>query len=292
MKIKKYLTLAFSLFIIFNSCKKNKIHQEVTAQKDAEISERIVSLNGTLTEILSDLGHQDKIVGVDVTSVYPKTVKEKSVDLGHVMNLSLEALLQTKPTQIFAIESELSEKIKKQLDGLTIPVHYYTLNYSIEGAKNLIKNLAQDLKSNKADDLINKIDEDTQALISFKVKPKVMFIYARGAGTLLAAGRETPTESMIHLAGGENAIKNYKGYKPVTPEAIAKANPEVLLFFKSGLQSLNGIEGLKKIPGFVAVTAVKKNQLITMEGLFLTGFGPRVGKAIKQLNSELAKYAQ
>ena len=146
MKIKKYLTLAFSLFIIFNSCKKNKIHQEVTAQKDAEISERIVSLNGTLTEILSDLGHQDKIVGVDVTSVYPKTVKEKSVDLGHVMNLSLEALLQTKPTQIFAIESELSEKIKKQLDGLTIPVHYYTLNYSIEGAKNLIKNLAQDFR--------------------------------------------------------------------------------------------------------------------------------------------------
>ncbi len=197
MKIVKYLTFTATLFIMFNSCKSKKTSQESMLQNQESglqknvKTERIVSLNGTLTEILSNLGHQSQIVGVDVTSVYPKTVKEKAVDLGHVMTLSLKALLEMKPTEIFAIESELSEKIKNQLDDLTIPVHYYTLSYSIEGAKTLIKKLAQDLKSNKADELINKIDKDIQPLTSFKFKPKVMFIYARGARNLLAAGKET-----------------------------------------------------------------------------------------------------
>src|SRR5690606_9435311 len=40
--------------------------------------QRIVSLNGAITEIICALGHQDKLVGVDVTSTYPTGVKVKA----------------------------------------------------------------------------------------------------------------------------------------------------------------------------------------------------------------------
>tara|TARA_B100001079_G_scaffold99820_1_gene85802 strand:+ start:2606 stop:3409 length:804 start_codon:yes stop_codon:yes gene_type:complete len=265
-----------------------KSSQESESEKSQE---RIISLNGTLSEIISELGYQDQLVAVDVTSIYPENLKEKATDLGHVMNLNVEALLQQKPTQIFAVQKELSADIISQLNTLEVPVHYYEPEYSVEDAKNLINLVAKDLNTEAPEKITHNIENKLDVLEEFKSKPRVMFVYARGAGTLLVAGKETPVAKMIELAGGENAMNTYDDYRPLTTEAVAQANPDVLLFFDSGLQSVNGIEGLKGISGLANSTAVKKGQVVSMDGLLLTGFGPRTGKAAVQLNKELSQYA-
>ncbi|MFI2744640.1 hemin ABC transporter substrate-binding protein [Zhouia sp. PK063] len=292
--MKQINRIAFLSILITLSigCKQNREQTNLTTKQNTQDTERIVSLNGTLTEILCDLGLQKNIVAVDVTSVYPASIKEKTTNLGHVKNLSMEALLKQKPTQIVAIENEISDPVKQQLATLQIPIHYYHMEYSVAGTQQLISQVAEDINSNKASALLKKIDQAVVNVQKFKKSPKVMFIYARGAGTLLVAGTHTPTSSMIGLAGGTNAVTQYEGYKPLTAEAVAQANPDILLLFDSGLQSLNGIEGLKNIPGINTTTAVKKEQIISMDGLLLTGFGPRVGEAIQQLHSKIAPYAE
>ncbi|MDP2159780.1 MAG: ABC transporter substrate-binding protein, partial [Flavobacterium sp.] len=61
-------------------------------------NQRIVTLNGAITEMVCALGHQDKIVATDVTSSYPTSLKVK--DLGHVRSLSIESVMALKPTLI------------------------------------------------------------------------------------------------------------------------------------------------------------------------------------------------
>lgn len=292
MKAIKLMPLLLVLFLVF-SCKTEKNKEEVSKTETKEDVYRIVSLNGTITEILVNLGFKDNIVATDVTSMYPKDINKTAAQLGHTRGITIEAILAQKPTHVFSAEKGLSEDLKKQLEEAKVPVKYYTATKSIEGAKELITNLANDLgKPEESAKLITTIESDIQGLKALNKKPKVMFIYARGAGTLMVAGTDTPSEKMIHLAGGENAVTAYKEYKPLTTEAVIAANPDVLLFFTSGLKSLGGVEGLAKIPALTKTTAVKKKQIITMDGLYLTGFGPRLGKAVKELNEELVKYAE
>ena len=85
------------------------------------------------------------------------------------------------------------------------------------------------------------------------------------------------------MAGGKLAVEDLEGFKPLTTEALIKANPDYLLFFDSGLESLGGIEGALSIQGVKETEAGKKRNFISMDGLYLSGFGPRVGEAVYDL---------
>lgn len=84
---------------------------------------------------------------------------------------------------------------------------------------------------------------------------------------------------MIELAGGENAVLKYEGYKPLTAEAAVAAAPDVILMMESGLESLGGQAGLMEVPGIAQTPAGEAERVIAMEGLFFLNFGPRMGEA-------------
>ncbi|HYQ97584.1 MAG TPA: ABC transporter substrate-binding protein, partial [Candidatus Nitrosocosmicus sp.] len=115
-----------------------------------------------------------------------------------------------------------------------------------------------------------------------------LFVYARGTGTMMVAGDGTPLTGMINLAGGQNATGGFAEYKPLTTEGVIAANPDVILMFDSGEASLSGEGGILSVPGVSATNAGKNKAVITMDGQYLSGFGPRVGKALVELNKKLA----
>ena len=120
-------------------------------------------------------------------------------------------------------------------------------------------------------------------------KPKVLFIYARGAGNLMVAGTNTPMEKIIGIAGGQNAITEFEDFKPLTPEAVVKSNPDYILMFDKGLESIGGVDGVLKLEGVASTNAGKNKKIIAMDGQLVSGFGPRVGQAAAQLNQLLQK---
>lgn len=142
-------------------------------------------------------------------------------------------------------------------------------------------------REQQAKTIIQTLEEDVQKveqlLKKATGKPKVMFVYARGQGTISVCGKESFAENIIALAGGELATPEITGYKPLTPEAVVASNPEYILFFDSGLESLGGLEGALAIQGVRETKAGKNSHIIAMDGLYVSGFGPRIGKAAYDL---------
>lgn len=284
--MKNIFTLALAT-VLFISCQDKTKKEEVTEITQEVKTEKIISLNGAVTEILAALGELSNIVGVDVTSTYPEDIKTKAKDLGHVRSLSLESIIALQPTLIFASDKDLNDDLKAKITASGIQLELVKQEYSEKGTEQMIEQVAKKLGKTDYKHLSEKIKSDLAQLKPIEPKPTVLFIYARGAGTLMVAGTDTPVEKMITLAGGQNAVTEFSDYKPLTPESLIKGNPDVILLFTTGLQSLNGVDGLLKVDGISATKAGKNKRIIAMDGELLSGFGPRLGQAAIELNQLL-----
>ncbi|RZJ55278.1 MAG: hemin ABC transporter substrate-binding protein, partial [Flavobacterium sp.] len=225
-------------------------------------------------------------------STFPESVKNTAKDLGHVRTISIESIMALQPTIILGTDKDISPELLEKIKQSGVQAHVFAQEFSPEGTKKLIADVAKVLGNESYKGLQDKVDTDLTKVQKIEKAPKVLFIYARGAGTLMVAGKNTPVEKTIALAGGQNAITEFEDFKPLTPEALIKGNPDVILMFDSGLQSLGGVDGVLKIQGVDKTNAGKNKKIIAMDGGLLSGFGPRVGEAATQLNSLLIANAK
>ncbi|MDC8103193.1 heme/hemin ABC transporter substrate-binding protein [Chryseobacterium sp. PTM-20240506] len=287
----KKIILVASILLAVASCKKaESAKQENTAETNTsqtpKTNNKIVTLNGGITEIVSALGHEKEIVGTDVTSTYPETLKATAKDLGHVRSMTIEPIMAVNPTLILASDKDINPELLGKIKSSGIKTEIFKQEYSVEGTKKLIEQVAKAIGNTDYQKLNDKIDADLKQVQPIAKKPKVLFIYARG-NMLMVSGTKTPMDALIGLAGGQNAVTEFEDFKPLTPEAVVKANPDVLFFFSSGLQGAGGNEGALKMPGVSQTNAGKNKKIIAMDGGLVSGFGPRLGEAAVGLNKLL-----
>lgn len=246
---------------------------------------RIVTINGTLTEIVAALGLADRLVGVDVTSTYPPEV-EALPKVGHDRNVRAEGVIALAPDLVLGGSWQMDPAVRAQLEQAGERVVLLPQELSIEGTKALISRVADTLgRALHVAPIIEAMDRELERVKPIADPPKVLFIYARGAGAMMVAGDGTPMQRMIELAGGRNAVSGFEQFKPLTPEALIAADPDAILMFDSGLDALQGPEGLLQVPGMNVTKAGRNKAFIIMEGGLLSNFGPRLGLAIAQLNA-------
>lgn len=249
---------------------------------------RIVSANGTLSEILVGLGLEKQIVGVDVTSTYPVSL-EKLPKIGHNRSIAAEGILALNPDVIiYTDQSMLSPAVVKQLSSSGKKLIEFKHEYSREGAIKLIREVGAYFNAHaQAEKMVGALQADLAKIPAPANPKKLLFIYARGTGTLMVSGTGTSLDKMFALAGHKNAVSGFTEFKPLTAESLIVANPDVLVLFSSGLESLEGMDGLLKVPGVANTNAGKNRKIVTMDGQFLTGFGPRLGKAAIELSQKV-----
>lgn len=290
-KITQLTGLLF-LLIWGASCQQETNSGESTAGTD-QAYERIVSLSGSVTETLFALGHGDKVVGIDVTSTYPADQPAEVSRLGHVRNLNVEGVLSTRPDLILVNKEDATRPAIQQLKDSDVEVLEIEQQNSLDNAVGIAEVLVDKLGGEAEFEAIkNRMEEQKSELDrlvggSSVNKPKVLFIYARGTGNMMVAGRDTPAAAMIELAGGQNAVEEFDGFKALSAEGIIQAQPDVLLMFESGLQSVGGKAQLLSIPGVSETPAGKNENIIAMDGLYLLGFTPRAGSAALELAKAL-----
>ncbi len=248
---------------------------------------RIVTVGGSVTETAFALGAGEEIVGTDTSSIYPVNAT-KLPQVGYQRQLSAEGVLSLKPTLVLTTDLAGIPNSLKQIENAGVKIEKIPNDNSVDGAKLQIKQIAKTLKREvKGEELIRNLDNDLakakQCKEKLNSKPKVLFIHARGAGTINVAGKKTAGDEMIKLAGGENVIKEFENYKPLTAENIVSVQPDLILMPERSLESIGGIEGLLKLPGISETPAGKTKKIITMDDLMLLGFTPRLGFAVNEL---------
>ena len=252
---------------------------------------RIIALGGAVTEIVFALGAGDRVVGVDASSSYPEEAKQRPKVAYH-RRLSAEGILSLDPTLIIATTEAGPPQAIQQLESTGVALLILPHKPSVENTIIKIKRIAATLNEEATGAaLINRLQDEIEQAKSYHptqdAKAKVLFIYARGQGSLMVAGQNTGAETIIDLAGGVNAVQSYDGYKPLTSEAVVAAAPNAILLMDSGLESIGGPAGLWQLPGLAYTPAGDDKRVLSFNGLMLLGFGPRLGEAALALNQAL-----
>jgi iron complex transport system substrate-binding protein len=109
-------------------------------------------------------------------------------------------------------------------------------------------------------------------------RPRTVFVWGRGGRTMQVSGRGTAAEAMMDLIHADNAVRDFEGYRPLTPEALISAEPEVLVIDEALLDRLGGVPGLSRDPALASTPAVRNGRVVPVHVLSFIGFGPRTGE--------------
>jgi iron complex transport system substrate-binding protein len=248
---------------------------------------RLVTLGGAVTETVFALGAGAEVVGVDASSSYPAEATSRA-QVGYYRQISAEGVLALGPTDVLAPPDTGPAAAVSQLRAAGVRLHALPEARDSAGAEVRIlaigAALGRDAEASAlAEKLRTDFAETARYVASRGDRPRVLFIYARGAGTVNVAGAGTAADEMLRLAGATNAAADLQGYKPLTPEAALAAAPDHLLFTTHGLTSVGGADAAWTLPGLALTPAGRTRALLTADDLELLGFGPRAGSAALRL---------
>ncbi len=256
-----------------------------------EKKRRLVTIGGTNSEIVCALGLCSEIVATDSSSRYPAELG-RLPQIAYSRAIGVEGVLAQNPDLILLSDEAGPKTAVAQLRASSKKILELSSQPDLQNAKQRILTISQTLgREAQGLALLAKLEVELEFLAkqkkSLASSPKVLFVYARGTKTLLIAGEDTAASVMIELAGGTNAVKGVKGFKPLTPESVIAAAPEIVLIVEGGMQSLGGSEAVWALPGLKHTPAFDARRLIVMDDLFLLGMGPRLGSAAQELLSKM-----
>jgi iron complex transport system substrate-binding protein len=254
----------------------------------AQAPQRIITIGGAITEMVYALNEQSRLIGNDTTSYYPKPA-ESLPKVGYQRALSAEGILSLYPDMVILTDEAGPPTVIAQIRAAGVTIVEIKAGRSVDDIKNAVKVIGKALAcENKANTLIAKLDKQNEELIAITQNninhKKVMFILQNGGGAPMVAGAETAADSIVKLSGASNVVTDYRGYKPLTPEAAVSLNPEVIVITQQGLEQSGGKHALLKSPGLSLTYAAKQGNVIAFDSLLMLGFGPRTIEAAIQLN--------
>lgn len=258
------------------------------AQTPAPVPERIVAVGGAVTEVLYALGLQDRIAGVDSTSLFPAEALRDKKDVGYIRALSAEGVLSLKPTLVIAMEGSGPPDALALLREAGLTISWIPESLTPEAVVAKIEQIgtvagAPEPARKLAAGVRQRFAELATLRAGLTRKPRVLFVLSLQNGRTMVGGRNSTADAIIALAGGVNAAEAVEGYKPMTDEAIITAAPDVVLMMAHAAGHAATPEELFAGPAFSQTPAAATKALVKMDGLYLLGFGPRTPDAARDL---------
>jgi iron complex transport system substrate-binding protein len=250
---------------------------------------RVTTIASSETEAVFAIGAGDKIFGVDQYSNYPDAAKSKP-QVGD-MNTNLEALLATKPDVVFA-NNGLQSKVIDKLRELNIKV-YASNPKTIDEIITKIETVGQimNLQENALKVTSTMRSEKNSVVNALNNAPKKKVYLEFDPGWTVGDGEFL--SDLINLAGGINVAGGKNGWYQIDPEAIIKANPQVILYAKETYGQGSILDIMNKRAGWDIIDAMKNKQVFALETDPLVRVGPRITKGLiemaKAIHPDLVK---
>jgi iron complex transport system substrate-binding protein len=253
---------------------------------------RVVCLSKHLTEMLFALGHGHNIVAVDLSSTYPDSAKQLKT-VGYHRSLNPEGIIAMNPDLVIHSNDIGPDNVLPQITKAGLNVKAFGGANTIDSARLLLKELGAFWgEQKKADSILSVMDKrlaaavDTLGKLGIKDSLKVMIIHfgLRNNNYFVMSGRNGPGDKMIRLAGGTPALYDGKGAREMSPEAVALANPDVIIATDFGFDRMGSMDKfISSVPGVALTNAGKNHRIVRFEEHDIVYFGPRSGDNIIQL---------
>ncbi|WP_055699939.1 heme/hemin ABC transporter substrate-binding protein [Streptomyces silaceus] len=257
---------------------------------------RIVPLTGSLNEIVFTLGLGKNVVARDITATFDQARKLPVVTRAH--DVSAESVLSLRPTVVLADTTTGPAEAIDQIRDAGIPLVVLDPARGLDDVGPRIEAVAKALGVEKAGAELTRRTEERIDAVRGTVpasartkKPRVAFLYLRGSASVyLLGGRESGASSLLEAAGAVDAGKASglrEDFTAITSEALAKAAPDAILVMTKGLESVDGVDGLLKVPGVAETPAGLDRRIVSVDDGVLLNYGPRTDQVLKSLVAQL-----
>jgi iron complex transport system substrate-binding protein len=257
----------------------------------AELPQRWVSAGGALSEWITELGGEPRLVGVDTTSQHPESLKALP-SIGYQRQLSAEGILSLRPDVLVGTEEMGPPPVLAQVRSAGVRVELFSSQADIAAVDENLKRLGALLGvEQKAAQLASGYHQQLEAL-QLKVKhaqashktPGVLLLVGHAGAKPLIAGQGTAGDWLLRQAGARN-LAEHQGYKNFSNEALAVLDPDVVVFSDRALAGDQALQALlKENPALAASRAVRDKRLVALDPTLLVGgLGPRLPAALQDL---------
>lgn len=252
---------------------------------NCQASQRIITIGNDVSEITYALGIGADIVARDRASVSPEALKELP-DVGFMRQLNTEGILALKPTLVLSTTRASASSALRQVEASGINVVYIPVDTTPEGVPAKINLIAATLNQvQKGQQLIQHYQQQLAEIMSTPLPVKVLFIMSHAGIPPLAAGTHTPADTLFRRTGLKNAIHEFAGYRPLSPEGVIASAPDLLIMTTHGVISLGGVDNVWRIPGIALTPAGQQRQVLILDDRALLSFGLHTPAVMKQLRA-------
>lgn len=283
----RFLVLAFASMLLVGctsptpptsrACEEGAVSLE---QFDLGVS--VASVANGAAAIVSALGAQSAIVASDLAS----DVGVEVINPGH--QIAVEKLVKLNPDVIFVGSDEPDQIALDAISTLGAQVVELDPPTSFAQSMEQISLIAEALGvPERGAELREQIQNSIAGLAESELSDsKIAFLYLRGnAGVFLISGSGSGADDLIRLLGARDVGLDLgvRGFAPISPEALAKANPDYIIVMEKGLESVGGVQGLVKLPGITGTKAGQSGGILSAKDSELLSFGPATPKVLSCL---------
>ncbi|WP_305821878.1 cobalamin-binding protein [Massilia brevitalea] len=245
--------------------------QRVTLARPAQ---RVISMAPHVTELLFAAGGGSRIVGAMNYSDYPAAARSIPL-IGSNSQIDIERVIAMKPDLLIVWQSGNTARQIAQLQGLGIPVFHSEPRKLDEVAASLLR-FGQLLGT---ETIARAAADAYQAKLAalrtrYAQRPPVTVFYQAWDSPLYTLNGEQIASDAIRACGGRNIFAELKTVAPqVGVEAVVQKDPEAIVGGKLYTPQDRGLSIWQPYKG---MTAVRRNNLFTLDEELLTRPGPRV----------------
>lgn len=246
---------------------------------------RIVSLLPSLTETVCELGHCQRLVGVDRYSTFPVSLKLLP-QLGGGLDPNIEAIVALRPDVVLMATSSRSAD---RLRSLGLKVVALEPKSHADVQRVLLK-IGQLLEVANAQKIWRAIDAGVSAAAQ-SLPPSVQGarVYFEVDPGPYAAGESSFIGETLTRLGVKNIVPAAFGPFPkLNPEFIVRANPDLIMVGE------NAAQGMAQRPGWTSMRALREQRLCVFpvaESDILVRPGPRMAEGARLMARCLAQKA-
>ncbi len=242
---------------------------------------RIISTVPSITELLSDLGLSDEVVGITKFCVHPEAWFRNKERIGGTKTLKVNKILDFKPDLIIANKEE---NVKEQIEQLQESAEVILTDIrTVQDNIKLIQALST--LTDKRMTGLRLVSEFRSALDSIEpLSPALRCAYLIWQKPYMTIGCDTYIHNVMSNLGLENIFSDRDRYPTISLEDIKEKRPEVILLssepFPFGLEHMDFFR-----------SAFPHCQICLVDGEAFSWYGTRLIKKARYLQSLIQSIA-